>query len=261
MDLATAGALGCATAATVVLLGRPSPKARLAAIVAERALAEAASGSRSVRPGGQSAGATPAVSRASARRRLLAALLAAIAGLLLVEGSTGVGVAIALGVGSWVGLGRLPSRSEVLDRQRIVAMLPLAADLLVEALAAGCPPGPAIKATGHAIGGPLGRALLEASAASAVGADPVRAWSELSAEPAARPLVRALIAATTRGAAPGPVLQRVARDARDTARWAGEARARSLGARAAAPLGLCFLPAFVLLGVVPIVATAGWGVP
>jgi hypothetical protein len=53
------------------------------------------------------------------------------------------------------------------------------------------------------------------------------------------------------------VLERVAEDARDTARRAAEARARSLGARAAAPLGLCFLPAFVLVGVVPIVVTAG----
>jgi hypothetical protein len=33
-----------------------------------------------------------------------------------------------------------------------------------------------------------------------------------------------------------------------------EARARSVEVRAAAPLGACFLPAFVLLGVVPMVA-------
>ncbi|MPZ96075.1 MAG: type II secretion system protein, partial [Propionibacteriales bacterium] len=31
---------------------------------------------------------------------------------------------------------------------------------------------------------------------------------------------------------------------------------RSVGVRAAAPLGLCFLPAFVLIGIVPAIAGA-----
>jgi hypothetical protein len=53
------------------------------------------------------------------------------------------------------------------------------------------------------------------------------------------------------------MLQRIALDARESARWAAEARARSVGARAAAPLGLCFLPAFVLVGIVPLVAALG----
>jgi hypothetical protein len=35
---------------------------------------------------------------------------------------------------------------------------------------------------------------------------------------------------------------------------AAEERARSVGVRAALPLGLCLLPAFVLLAVVPIAA-------
>ncbi len=136
-------------------------------------------------------------------------------------------------------------------------MLPLAADLMTAALSAGCPPAAAAESVGAAIGGPLGRALIDAAAAASVGVEPDRAWSGLAAEPAVRPLARALTAAMTRGTSPSPVLERVAADARDAARWAGEARARSLGARAAAPLGLCFLPAFVLVGVVPIIATSG----
>jgi hypothetical protein len=51
-------------------------------------------------------------------------------------------------------------------------------------------------------------------------------------------------------------LERVARDARDGSRWEGEAKARAVGARAAAPLGLCFLPAFVLVAIVPIVVAS-----
>jgi hypothetical protein len=48
----------------------------------------------------------------------------------------------------------------------------------------------------------------------------------------------------------------LAGDLRRRRRAAAEQRARSVGVRAAAPLGLCFLPAFVLIGVVPSVVSA-----
>lgn len=56
------------------------------------------------------------------------------------------------------------------------------------------------------------------------------------------------------GAALAPSLSRLARDQRRVARSAAAARARAAGIRALAPLGLCFLPAFILLGVVPAIA-------
>ena len=37
-------------------------------------------------------------------------------------------------------------------------------------------------------------------------------------------------------------------------RAAVEARAKAVGVRTVIPLGLCFLPAFLLLGIVPVVA-------
>ncbi|HNO40656.1 MAG TPA: type II secretion system protein, partial [Marmoricola sp.] len=49
-------------------------------------------------------------------------------------------------------------------------------------------------------------------------------------------------------------MQRLAGDLRDQAAAAVEARARSVEVRAAGPLGLCLLPAFVVLGIVPLVA-------
>ncbi|SDU78768.1 Type II secretion system (T2SS), protein F [Arcanobacterium phocae] len=58
------------------------------------------------------------------------------------------------------------------------------------------------------------------------------------------------------GVAPLPLLERGARTLRLTqARRAKEAAAR-LGEALVLPLGLCFLPAFVILGVVPVVAGA-----
>jgi hypothetical protein len=47
-----------------------------------------------------------------------------------------------------------------------------------------------------------------------------------------------------------------AADLRAGSRARVEARARAVGVRAALPLGVCLLPAFVLLGVVPLVAAA-----
>ncbi|HMY08488.1 MAG TPA: type II secretion system F family protein, partial [Marmoricola sp.] len=50
------------------------------------------------------------------------------------------------------------------------------------------------------------------------------------------------------------VLQRLSKDLRDQQVADLEARAKSVEVRAAAPLGLCLLPAFVVLGIVPMVA-------
>ena len=67
------------------------------------------------------------------------------------------------------------------------------------------------------------------------------------------PRSRALARSAT-GAAPAALLRAVADDADAAARAAAEAAARRAAVTAVLPLGLCFLPAFVLLGIVPLVA-------
>ena len=53
-------------------------------------------------------------------------------------------------------------------------------------------------------------------------------------------------------------LEALAEDLADRSRAEAEDRARSIGVRAAVPLGLCLLPAFLLLGIVPLaVSLAG----
>jgi hypothetical protein len=47
---------------------------------------------------------------------------------------------------------------------------------------------------------------------------------------------------------------RLAEDLRRDTRAQLESRARAVGVKAALPLGVCLLPAFVLVGVVPLVA-------
>ena len=68
------------------------------------------------------------------------------------------------------------------------------------------------------------------------------------------PASRALARAAEGGAPVAAAVARMAGDARLRAAADGEAAARRAGVLAVAPLGLCFLPAFVLLGVVPVIA-------
>jgi hypothetical protein len=69
----------------------------------------------------------------------------------------------------------------------------------------------------------------------------------------AAPAVRALVRASDGGAPVAAAVARLAADARAAARERDRRAARQAGVRAVLPLGLCFLPAFVLLGVVPVV--------
>lgn len=154
-------------------------------------------------------------------------------------------------------LGRLEPAVRARETVRVEATLPLVADLLSAAIAAGTPPHRAAHLVGTAVGGPLGALLVVGADRVALGGDPMTAWYALAQRPVTAPLARTLVTSAERGTAPAEALGRVAAEARDSARWSAESRARALGARAAAPLGLCFLPAFLLVGVVPVVAAAG----
>jgi pilus assembly protein TadC len=67
-------------------------------------------------------------------------------------------------------------------------------------------------------------------------------------------LSRAMSRAAQSGAPVADVLTRLADDAREALRAESVASARRVGVMAVAPLGLCFLPAFVLLGIIPVIA-------
>jgi Flp pilus assembly protein TadB len=250
-------AAGCAAGAVLVMIAPLPARVRLARVF-----------DRAGPPGQPPVAAEPARSPSrleafigSRRGRAGAVGLAALAGFVLIGGGVGVLAGCAAGVAGWLGLGRLEPAARSRARDQAVAALPLVADLLAAALVAGCPPLLAAEVVGAAVGGPLGQQLVESAGGARLGVEPANAWSALAADPQLRPLARALSGAASRGASPVTMLERVALDGRNSARWAGEERARALGAKAAAPLGLCFLPAFVLLGIVPVVATTAFPLP
>lgn len=173
---------------------------------------------------------------------------------LLVGGPVGWAAGALVTVGCVRVLSRLEPRAVRQRRARIVAELPLAIDLLAACLRGGGAWHESVEAVADAVGGPLGVDLARVAARIRLGADPAAEWLSLTSDPALAPLGRAAARAAIGGAPVAATLARLARDQRRTARAAASARARTAGVRAVAPLGLCFLPAFVLLGIVPAIA-------
>lgn len=144
-------------------------------------------------------------------------------------------------------------RAGARQTRRDAADVALAADLVVAALAAGVPLSSAVDAVGRALGGEIGSMLGEVHRLHLVGADAVTATTRLREGAATARLGRALARAGSSGSSPVQVLAAAADAERSRLRTARVARARGAGSLAALPLGLLFLPAFVLVAVVPIV--------
>ncbi|WP_184756550.1 type II secretion system F family protein [Streptosporangium album] len=173
---------------------------------------------------------------------------------LVVGGVPGVCVGM---VGSAVTLMAVQRREPLRSRRehgRVAADLPLAADLMAACMRAGQPVAGAIDVTVEAIGGPLGDRLAWVSVQLRLGAAPEDTWQALAADRALAPMARAMSRAALSGAPVADVLTRLSDDSRHAARAMSSAAARRVGVQAVAPLGLCFLPAFVFLGIVPVVA-------
>ncbi len=197
---------------------------------------------------------------ATSRRHRLVALIAACAALLLFGFPLGALLAPIIAFAVPIGLSRLEPASARRRRARIAADLPLAVDLLAACLRAGRPPQAAVATVAKAISGPLGDLLAGVGHRLGLGADPIDAWSTLLTEPPCASLARAVQRALRSGAPLAKSLEHLADDARSARRWTVEEQARAVESRAVVPLGLCFLPAFVLLGVVPTVAGSLGGV-
>lgn len=189
------------------------------------------------------------------RHRLLVSLLSGTAPVVLVGGVVGVlGGAVAVVVVHRLLAQREPPGARR-RRQRIGRDLPHAVDLLAVALAAGAAPSTALAVVADALHGPMAEELEAVRRSLALGRDPARVWREAAGRPGLAALGRAMARAVETGASVSDALHRLSEDLRAAARSEAEARARTVGVRAAAPLGLCLLPAFVLVGVVPLVAS------
>ncbi|HEY0448201.1 type II secretion system F family protein [Actinophytocola sp.] len=125
-------------------------------------------------------------------------------------------------------------------------------DLLAACLRAGLPVPTAVTAVADDLPADATRALRATADLLAMGADPVDAWAPAMSCVHTAALARGARHTARSGTALADVVGTLATTVRDTASDAAEARAQRAGVLIAAPLGLCFLPAFVCLGIVPI---------
>jgi pilus assembly protein TadC len=182
----------------------------------------------------------------------------------------GVGALVAVVVGGWAGTvlavpvaaAVLVASRRVLGRDRAEAPDPLALaagwDLLAACLRAGLTVPAAVRVVaGHLPAEPGGH-LRTVAERLALGATARDAWEVPEGSPVRR-LADAARRSADSGAGLAAVAARAALDARTVARDTATARGQRAAVLITGPLGLCFLPAFLVLGVAPVVIGLGSG--
>jgi pilus assembly protein TadC len=192
-----------------------------------------------------------------ALRRPVLVVLGLFAWWLLGSGLVGLGVGAGLALGLPELLERLDARAEQ-DDHELTRQLPLALDLVGACLTGGSPLGQALASVAAGLDGPAAVRLRRVAAALAVGTPTEEAFGELGDAGAAGTAARALRRAAESGTPVAAAVSTVAEEARRSATAAARKRVRQAGIKAAAPITVCFLPAFLVLGTVPtVVAVTG----
>ena len=192
-------------------------------------------------------------SAALLRVRPIVSLLAGAGAYVVLGGVLGLAAGALAAWSVWRVLGATESPAAARRRERLDRDLPTGVDLLAACVHSGAAVESALLTVADAIGGPLAAELPGVHHRLALGVDPVTAWQQLDV-PVLQPLSHAVLRAYESGAAVTDAISLLADDLRERARTEVLVRANSVEVRAAAPLGACFLPAFVLIGVVPLVA-------
>jgi Flp pilus assembly protein TadB len=182
------------------------------------------------------------------------AVLCGCAAYVVIGGAVGLVAAAAAVVAAWWTIGRAEPPGVRRARAEVRRDLPHVVLLLATALASGRSSGDAVRLACTALPGAAATRLAGVSERLALGVDPEKVWGALEVDPELAPLGRALARAHRTGAPVVAAVERLGDDLERDARARIEERARQVGVRAALPLGLCLLPSFLLLGIVPLVA-------
>lgn len=200
--------------------------------------------------------------RRSLRSRGVAAVAVLLLVLTLAQRSGG-----AVQIGAWpvglvaVGLlmgllGRLESREAHRRRGQLIRDLPQALDLLAGCLSAGLPLRSATAAVRDAFDGPLAEELGNVSALVELGTAEADAWNTLRGHPQLGAVAVDVSRSVDSGTMLVDTLNRHAGEARQRRHAAVEIAAKAVGVRSVLPMMLCFIPSFLLLGIVPTVVSA-----
>lgn len=156
-------------------------------------------------------------------------------------------------VATWVVIGRAEPADVRRRREEVRRDLPHVVELVAATLRSGSDPAAAVGVVAAALPGAAADRLAVVAARLGVGVDPVQVWEGLADDPDLGRLGRAFARAQASGSPVVAAVERLADELAQVARADTEERARSVGVKAALPLGLCLLPSFLLLGIVPLV--------
>lgn len=171
----------------------------------------------------------------------------------------GAAVALPLVPVAWAGLERLRMWPV---RMRGDALLPRVLDLAAAALRSGLPVASAIAVSAPAGSAATASSLEAVAGMLRLGAPPAEAWADLADHPQLGRLARIARRGASSGIRLAGMWEAAAQEIRSELHAAALTRAARAGVLAMAPLGLCFLPAFVCLGIIPdVIALVGgaWG--
>ena len=153
-------------------------------------------------------------------------------------------------------LGWVEPRSGRRRRQQLIMEVPQALELMAACLGAGLPARTACAAVVGTFGGAVADDLGQVLALQQLGVPDVAAWRTLCDHPqfglAAADLARSVESGTSMVEG----MRHHAATAREARRSELQVRARTVGVRSVLPLMMCFIPSFLLLGIVPAVVSA-----
>ncbi|MFD0367210.1 type II secretion system F family protein [Streptomyces sp. NPDC059071] len=178
---------------------------------------------------------------------------AGLAGFALIGGLPGLLVGVGGAWALWLWRARRPHAGREERDEETARQLPLAADLLAACASAGAPPGESADAVGRSLGGPVGERLVRTAAELRLGGEPADVWRRFGEIPGAVGLARCLERAASSGAPAADAVARQAEALRAARARAAATRAQRAEVLITAPVGLCFLPAFLAVGVAPVV--------
>src|SRR4029079_1747978 len=187
------------------------------------------------------------------RWRWLWATLAAVGDATFVSGAWGLPVAVAVAAATWVSVARAEPTTTRRRREAAARELPGLVHLLATALESGCDVTEALGVVCDACPGHATPLLAGVPVRLGLGVPPEVAWGPVLDTPELAPLARAMVRTHRSGSSVTHEVARLADELERHAHLDMEERARAVGVKAAVPLGLCLLPAFLLIGVVPLV--------
>lgn len=174
---------------------------------------------------------------------------------LFVGGALGPAAGVVAAALAWRVLARSERPASRREREEVERTLPHLVDLFASTLRAGAEPVAGLAQVCAALPGPAAARLVPVVEQARWGAAGVEAWAPVAQDAALAPLARAMVRSQVSGASVVQTVERLADELERESLARAEDAARRVGVSAAVPLGVCLLPAFLLLGVVPTVAS------